>query len=410
VTVRITSLNNGLRVITDDIPGIATATLGLWVDVGTRYESPELNGISHFLEHMAFKGTTTRSAKQIAEEIENVGGHLNAYTSRENTAYNARVLEANVPLALEIIADIIQNSTFDEGELAREREVILQEIGQAFDTPDDIIFDYFQETAFPQHSLGRPILGRPEIIHKISRKDLKDYMEREYTAPRMVFAATGAVNHEQIVDLCQKHFTRVATHSTPTFEKAAYQGGTFYEKRNLEQVHILIGFESCPYDDPDFYPLSVFSSLLGGGMSSRLFQEVREKRGLVYSIYSFNTTFRDTGVFGIYAGTGEVLIQELLPTIKQVLKDFPKTLEDQELARSKAQLKAGILMSLESTSGRCEQLAQQMMIYKRHIPPQEIIEKINAVTRDDIIKATSKVMTTPTTFAALGPGGEITWE
>ncbi|OJW51444.1 MAG: peptidase M16 [Alphaproteobacteria bacterium 41-28] len=410
MTVRITSLNNGLRVITDDIPGIATATLGLWVDVGTRYESPELNGISHFLEHMAFKGTTTRSAKQIAEEIENVGGHLNAYTSRENTAYNARVLEANVPLALEIIADIIQNSTFEEDELAREREVILQEIGQAFDTPDDIIFDYFQETAFPHHSLGRPILGRPEIIHKISRKDLKDYMEREYTAPRMVFAATGAVNHEQIVDLCQKHFTRVATHSTPTFEKAAYQGGTFYEKRNLEQVHILIGFESCPYDDPNFYPLSVFSSLLGGGMSSRLFQEVREKRGLVYSIYSFNTTFRDTGLFGIYAGTGEVLIQELLPTIKQVLKDFPETLEDQELARSKAQLKAGILMSLESTSGRCEQLAQQMMIYKRHIPPHEIIEKINAVTRDDIIRATSKVMTRPTTFAALGPGGEITWE
>jgi predicted Zn-dependent peptidase len=410
VTVRITSLNNGLRIITDDIPGIATATLGLWVEVGTRYESPEINGISHFLEHMAFKGTTTRSAKQIAEEIEDVGGSLNAYTSRENTAYTARVLEANVPLALEIIADIIQNSTFEEEELARERDVILQEIGQAFDTPDDIIFDYFQETAFPQNPLGRPILGRPEIIHKISQTDLKDYIGQEYTAQRMVFAATGAVNHDQIVDLCQKHFTRLPIHPTHPFEKAAYHGGTFYEKRNLEQVHILVGFESCPYEDPDFYPLSVFSSLLGGGMSSRLFQEVREKRGLVYSIYSFNTAFRDTGLFGIYAGTGEFLVQDLLPTIKQVLKDFPKTLVDKELSRSKAQLKAGILMSLENTSARCEQLAQQMMIYKRHIPPQEIIEKINAVTRDDIIRAANKVMATPPTFATLGPGGEITWE
>jgi len=410
VTVRLTTLNNGLRIITDDMPGVATATLGLWVEVGTRYESPEINGISHFLEHMAFKGTTTRSAKQIAEEIENVGGHLNAYTSRENTAYTARVLEANVPLALEIIADIIQNSTFDEEELARERDVILQEIGQAFDTPDDIIFDYFQETAFPKNPLGRPILGRPEIIHKISRKDLKEYIEREYTASRMVFAATGAVNHDQIVDLCQKQFTRVPTHPTSNFEKADYKGGTFFERRNLEQVHILIGFESCPYDDPDFYPLSVFSSLLGGGMSSRLFQEVREKRGLVYTIYSFNTPFRDAGLFGIYAGTGEGQVHELLPTVREVLKDFPNTLDENELTRSKAQLKAGILMSLESTSGRCEQLAQQMMIYKRHIPPQEIIDRINAVTREDIIRATSKVLSTPSTFAALGPGREISWD
>lgn len=410
MTVHITSLNNGLRIITDDIPGIATATLGLWVEVGTRYESPEINGISHFLEHMAFKGTTTRSAKQIVEEIENVGGHLNAYTSRENTAYHARVLEADVPLSLEIIADIIQNSTFEAEELARERDVILQEIGQAFDTPDDIIFDYFQETAFPQHSLGRPILGRPEIIHRISQKDLKDYIEREYTASRMIFAATGAVNHDQIVELCQKNFTRLPTHPTNDFEKAVYRGGQFFEKRNLEQVHLVVGFESCPYSDPDFYPLAVFSSLLGGGMSSRLFQEIREKRGLVYTIYSFTTAFRDVGLFGIYAGTGERQISELLPTIKKVLEDFPKTLEEKELNRSKAQLKAGILMSLESTSGRCEQLAQQMMIYKRHIPPHEIIEKINAVTQEDIIRATHKVMATPSTFTAVGPGKEITWE
>ncbi len=410
MTVRLTTLDNGLRVITDDLPGIATATLGLWVEVGTRNEPPEINGVSHFLEHMAFKGTSRRSAKQIAEEIESVGGHLNAYTSRENTAYHARILEADVPLALDIIADIIQNSTFEEDEIARERDVILQEIGQAFDTPDDVIFDHFQKTAFPNHPLGRPILGPPEIIRHMSRNQLKGYMEKEYTASRMVFAATGGVNHDQIVELCQKQFAQLATHPTENFIKASYKGGQLFEKRDLEQIHLLLGFESCPYGDLDYYPLAVFSSLLGGGMSSRLFQEVREKRGLVYSVYSFNTAFRDAGIFGIYAGTGVGQVTELLPTIKKVLKEFPKTLDDKEINRSKSQLKAGLLMALESTSARCEQLAQQLMIYKRHIPPYEIIEKVNAVTRKDIIEATERLLSKTPTFTALGPGEEIKWE
>jgi predicted Zn-dependent peptidase len=409
VTVKTTTLENGLRIITDDIPGIATASLGLWVEVGARNEAPEVNGISHFLEHMAFKGTTTRSALQIVEEIENVGGHLNAYTSRENTAYHARVLEEDVPLAVELIADIVQNSTFEPAEIDRERNVILQEIGQALDTPDDIIFDYFQETAFPQHPLGRPILGRPEIIQGISQKDLQSYMGREYVASRMVFSAAGAVNHERIVELCQKYFDRLPQHAVEDYTKATYSGGHFYEKKDLEQVHLLIGFESCPYGHPDYYPLSVYSCLLGGGMSSRLFQEVREKRGLVYSISSFNSMFRDTGIFCIYAGTGEAKVQELLPTIKRVLEDFPKTLNDQEINRSKAQLKAGLLMALEKPSTRCEQLAQHLMIYKRHIPYQEIIEKVNAITQDDLVSISNRLLKRKTTFAALGPGEEHRW-
>src|SRR3990167_1654439 len=321
MTVRITTLENGLRVITDNIPGVATATLGLWVQVGARYEPAALNGISHFLEHMAFKGTATRTAKQIAEEIENVGGHLNAYTSRENTAYHARVLAADVPLALELIADIIQNSTFEEQEVARERNVILQEIGQTLDTPDDIIFDYFQEIAFPNQPLGRSILGKPAIVEKISGDDLRNYINQEYTASRMVFAAAGAVTHDQIVDLCQKHFVKLPTHPTKDYEKAMYKGGNFFEKKELEQVHLLVGFESCPYGHPAYFPFAVFSNLLGGGMSSRLFQEVREKRGLVYSISCFNSVFRDTGIFGIYAGTSEEKVSELIPVTKGVLQD-----------------------------------------------------------------------------------------
>ncbi|MBA3814250.1 MAG: insulinase family protein [Alphaproteobacteria bacterium] len=409
MTVQITTLKSGLRVITDDIPGIATATLGLWVQVGARYEPASINGISHFLEHMAFKGTTTRSAKQIAEEIENVGGHLNAYTSREATAYHARVLAEDVPLAVELIADIIQNSTFEEEEIARERDVILQEIGQSFDTPDDIIFDYFQETAFPDQPLGRPILGPPEIIRKITRNDLNEYMKREYSASRMIFAAAGGVNHDKIVELCEKNFTRLSSPATENFKKAFYQGGHFFEKRKLEQVHLVLGFESCPANHPDHYALAVFSSLLGGGMSSRLFQEVREKRGLVYSIYSFKSAFQDSGIFAIYAGTGEQQVDELLPTLKNILKDFPNTLEDKEIERSKAQLKAGTLMSLESTSARCERLAQHLMTYNRSIPPQEVIKKVNAVTRKDIIRVASQLISTPPTFAALGPGKEIGW-
>lgn len=409
MTIYTTTLENGLRIITDNIPGVATATLGLWVQVGSRYEPAEVNGISHFLEHMAFKGTSTRSAKQIAEEIENVGGHLNAYTSRENTAYHARVLQNDVPLAVELIADIIQNSTFEEEEVSRERDVILQEIGQSFDTPDDIIFDYFQETAFPNHPLGRPILGPSEIVSKITRNDLKTYMKREYSASRMVFAAAGAVDHEAMVHLCQEQFTHLSSHPTENFKEAFYQGGQFYGQRKLEQVHLVLGFESCPADHPDHYPLAVFASLLGGGMSSRLFQEVREKRGLVYSIYSFKSAFQDSGLFAIYAGTGEHQVDELLPTIKGVLTDFPNTVEDKEIERSKAQLKAGTLMSLESTSTRCEKLAQHLMIYGRSIPPEEIIQKVDAVSREDIIRVATELIAKTPTFAALGPGKEIGW-
>lgn len=409
MTVRTTTLENGLRIITDDLPGVASATLGLWVEVGARHEPVDLNGISHFLEHMAFKGTTTRTAKQIAEEIENVGGQLNAYTSRENTAYHARVLKDDVPLALELIADIIQNPIFAPEEVARERNVILQEIGQTQDTPDDIIFDYFQNTAFPNQALGRSILGPPEIVERITDTDLKTYMHRNYTASRMVFAAAGGVSHDQIVNLCATHFTKLEQHTSDPYEHATYQGGRFSEEKDLEQVHLVVGFESCPYGHPDYFTFAVLSNLLGGGMSSRLFQEVREKRGLVYTISSFNSIFRDAGIFGIYAGTSAAKLDELIPTIQHVLRDFPKTLEEKEINRSRAQFKAELLMALERTSVRCEQLAQHMLIYKRPIPYQEIIDKIHAVTRDDLVSLCNSLQDRRVTCASIGPCSSINW-
>ena len=303
--IRISTLANGLRVATDPMDSVETASVGVWIEAGSRYETATICGVSHFLEHMVFKGTRRRDARAIAEEIEAVGGHLNAHTSREYTAFYAKVLKEDVPLAVDIIADILQDATLDDGELGRERTVILQEIMQAQDTPDDIIFDRFQETAFPEQALGRPVLGSPELISAMTREVLASYMRVHYGAPRMVLAAAGRVDHDELVALAEATFDRLPATIEGLREPARYQGGDFREERDLEQVHLVLGFQGVGYRDPDFYPVSVLSTLLGGGMSSRLFQEAREKRGLVYSIYTFPTSYTDSGVFGIYAGTGE---------------------------------------------------------------------------------------------------------
>lgn len=404
MSLQLTTLSNGLRVVTEKLEGIQTAALGLWVGAGSRVESVEKNGIAHFLEHMAFKGTAHRTALQIAEEIENVGGHLNAYTSRENTAYYARVLGQDTSLALDIIADILNNSTFLETEIARERDVILQEIGQAYDTPDDIIFDYFQETAFPHQAMGRPVLGTPETVSAITQDDLKAHIKTHYSTKNSVFVATGDVDHARIVAECEAAFSEFPTHEVPSFDDVLYKGGTRTEFRpELEQVHLVLGFEGISYGHPDYYSYALISSLLGGGMSSRLFQEVREKRGLVYTVYSFFSPFVDSGIFGIYAGTGPHQVPELRPVIDDVLEAFPKDITQRELDRSKAQLKSGLMMALESTSGRCEQLAQQMLIYGRTLAPQEIIQKVEAVTLDQVRQAATDLFARPRTMTALGP-------
>ncbi len=315
MTVQITKFSNGLTIATDPVPQAKSAAIGIWVDVGARHEPAELNGVSHMLEHMAFKGTARRSARQIAEEIEAVGGHLNAYTSREQTAYVARILAEDVPLAVDILSDILQNSVFDETELERERAVILQEIGQALDTPDDIIFDNLQEVAYPSQALGRTILGTPERVKGFGRAHLADYMAANYRAPTMILAASGAVDHDMLVALAESKFAGLRNGRGSTHEPARYVGGDHRTERELEQVHLLLGFDGVTYDDPDFYAAQVYATLLGGGMSSRLFQEVREIRGLAYSIYAFAASYVDTGMFGVYAGTGEGEAAEIVPVI-----------------------------------------------------------------------------------------------
>jgi len=403
MNIKTTTLNNGMRVVTDSMDTVETASIGCWVDVGTRHESPDVNGVSHLLEHMAFKGTHKRSAQAIAEEIEAVGGHLNAYTSRENTAYYAKVLKEDVGLAMDIIGDILQHSTLDDDELTRERAVVLQEIHQANDTPEDVIFDQFQSTAFPNQAIGRPVLGEADLVGAMQRDTLLGYMKRHYAASRIVLSASGRVDHDQIVKMAEDTFTELPGEPADEFEPLSYVGGENRETRDLEQVQFVMGFEGLSYDDPDFYAASVFSALFGGGMSSRLFQEIREKRGLVYSVYSFNSCYADGGVFGVYAGTGKGEVSELVPVLCDEIGKAQESIGEDEIQRARSQIKASILMSLESTASRCEQRARQLLVYGRTLTTEEVVEKVEAVDRAAVLKVAKRLTSGKPTLTALGP-------
>ena len=403
MTVRVTELDGGLRVVSDTMDTVETVSVGAWVGVGTRDEAPEVNGISHLLEHMAFKGTERRNAFEIVEEIEAVGGHLNAYTTREYTAYFAKILKGDLALAIDIIADILQHSVMDKTELAREQDVIVQEIKQSYDTPDDVVFDYFQETAFPGQAIGRPVLGTAELVRGMEAETLRGYMADHYSAPQIVFTAAGNLEHDRLVDLAADAFDSLPPKTNDRREATRYVGGDFRQPRDLEQVHLLLGMEGIPFDDEDFYAASVFSTILGGGMSSRLFQEVREKRGLAYSIYSFLSSYTDGGLMGIYAGTGRDDVKTLAPLVLDEVEKIAKDVGGAEIVRARAQIKAGILMSLESTSSRCEQLARQMMVFKRPLTIEEVIAKVEAVDEDAIKQVTGRFLAGPTTLATLGP-------
>ena len=407
MTTRVTTLDNGLRIVTDSMATVETVSVGAWVDAGARHEHSGINGISHMLEHMAFKGTKRRSARDIAVEIENVGGHVNAYTSREHTAYYAKMLKNDAPLALDIIADILQHSVMDAEELERERAVILQEIHQSHDTPDDIVFDHFQETAYPDQAVGRPILGTLDLVSGFSRDTLMDYMRVNYTAPAIVVAAAGNIDHDTFATMATEAFSDLPTPSKHETEAALYTGGDFREQRDLEQVHVLLGLQGISYDDPDYHAASVYSTLLGGGMSSRLFQEIREKRGLVYSVYSFMSSFSDGGLFGIYAGTGESEVAEVLPVVCDELVKSTADINEEETERARAQLKSSILMALESTSARCEQAARQLMVYGRIIPTEETVAKVDAVDAEAVMRVARRVVESPLTVTALGPVNNI---
>ncbi len=405
--IQITKLNSGLTIITEYMDRVETVSFGAYVGVGTRHETAEENGVSHFLEHMAFKGTERRTAVEIAEAVEDVGGHINAYTSRDQTAYYVKLLADDLPLGIDLIGDILCHSTFADDEFDRERGVILQEIGQANDTPDDIVFDHFQSAAYPDQPMGWPVLGTESIIRALTPVTLKNYMHAHYAPSNMVIAAAGKLQHNRIVDLVAESFADLPKAKPSVPLKASYRGGEFRETRELDQAHLVLGFPGVGYADPDFYSGMLLSTLLGGGMSSRLFQEIREKRGLVYSIYTFTLPSRECGLFGIYAGTGEAEAAELLPVTLGELANVRRSITTAELKRARAQVKAGLLMSLESTGSRCEQLARQFHVFGRIVPVQEIVAKIDAVTEQEVIDVANRLFAGVPTLAALGPIGRV---
>ncbi len=407
MTVQIEKLENGFRIATEHMPGLQSASIGVWVDAGGRHERPEQNGIAHFLEHMAFKGTSKRSALDIAEAIEEVGGYINAYTSREVTAYYVRLLNDNIPLAVDILADILQNSIFDKREIEVERNVILQEIGQSLDTPDDIIFDWLQETAYPDQPMGRTILGPVEKVQKFGRPDLFNFVSENYSPDRLILAAAGGVNHEQIVSLAKEYFGSLKLNKT-RFPSALtnFHGGEFRKEKKLEQAHMALAFDGPSYIDDAIYAAQIYSVALGGGMSSRLFQEIREKRGLCYSIFAQSVAYRDGGSTLIYAGTSEEKLKELSELTFDELKKTADNFSQSELDRARAQMKAGLLMGLESASSRAERLARMISIWDRVPSLEETVQKIDSIGLNDMrCYAEQIAVSTKTAMALYGPVG-----
>lgn len=379
MSARLTTLPNGLRIVTEHMPGLQSASVGLWVTAGGRHERVEQNGIAHFLEHMAFKGTPRRTALQIAEAIEDVGGYINAYTSKEMTAYYARVLSGDVGLALDVISDIVLNPVFHEADIETERHVILQEIGQTLDTPDDIIFDWLQEASYPDQPFGRTILGPEERVAGFGAGDLRRFVSEHYGPDHMILSAAGGVDHDAIVAQAEGIFAGVKPVGNGAFDRARFAGTERREVKDLEQAHFALSLEAPGYRDEAVHAAQVYAMAMGGGMSSRLFQKIREERGLCYSIFAQSAAYEDTGSITVYAGTSGDEVADLSDLTLAELKRSAEDMTEAEVARARAQLKAGMLMGLESPSSRAERLARLLSIWGRVPEVAEAVAKIDAV-------------------------------
>jgi predicted Zn-dependent peptidase len=401
--IDITRLPNGLTVATEQMPEIATATLGVWVGTGSRHEMAHEHGLSHLIEHMAFKGTARRSARQIAEDIENVGGDINAATSVEHTSYTARVLGENIDVALDVLGDILINSAFDAAELAREKSVILQEYAAVEDTPDDLIYDAFMEVAYAGQPIGRPILGTPDTIKSFDEATIRAFMAREYAPGKMVLAAAGDVDHGRIVETAERLFGGMPSVAAHEPESGLYSGGERRISRKLEQATLVLGLPGLSFKDPDYYATHLFTHILGGGLTSRLWHEVRENRGLAYSIDAFHWPFSDTGLFGIGAGTAGSDVRELMDVTLECTRQATADISEIEMVRAKAQMKVALLTALETPGGRIERIARQLLSWGRIVPSDEIVLKVDALTVDQVQEAGRRLLCGDPTLAAIGP-------
>jgi predicted Zn-dependent peptidase len=397
-----TTLPNGLTILTVPMPGVETAAIGLHLDVGSRHEPARVNGVAHMIEHMVFKGTQRRSAKRIAEEIEDVGGQLNAYTARDTTVFHARVLADDVPLAVDMISDLVCAPVLDAAELEKEREVVRQELGEARDTPDDIIHDHLQAVAYAGQPIGRSVLGEEASIAAIGADDLRGWLERHYTGGAAVLVGAGKVEHGALVDLAGKHLGDLPGGQREAAEPARFTGGTHAQGRKLEQAHLTMGWAGPAHGDPDHMAVQLFTCAVGGGMSSRLFQELREERGLAYSVWANHQPFTDTGLFSVYLATAPKHARDAQALTHDVLAATAAGLEEAELARAKAQLKAGLLMNLESSAGWADYAARQFLVHRRVRAPADIVAKMEAVTLEQVRDAAARMLARALASATIG--------
>jgi predicted Zn-dependent peptidase len=402
MTYQLTTLKSGLRVASEFLPGVESVAVTVTAGVGARYENANENGISHLLEHMAFKGTKTRTARDIAEAFDNIGGQLNAYTSMELTVYYAKVLKEDVRFAVDVLGDIMQNSIFAEDELAREKDVVVQEIGMHFDTPDDLIMDYFDEKAFPGQPLGRSILSTEEQVLSYTRDDLIRYMDTHYKPPRMVISAAGNIKHEDFVKLVEEYFDLPQASGGPIFDTAHYVGGDARITRDLEQVHLIFGLPAVSMHTPHYYTLQLYASILGGGMSSRLFQEVREKRGLAYTVYAMGSAYEDCGILSVYAATSPDKASELSGVLSDQIAAMAQKVTETELSRARNQQRAELLMARESPHTVAAWIGRHLIMYNEYRNAKTITERVNAVTTDHIRTLGETIASGKLTVTALG--------
>ena len=408
--VKKTILNNGVRIVTETVPGVHSVTIGIWIKVGARHEKKDEDGIAHFIEHMLFKGTKKYTAREIARLIDSVGGVLNAFTSKEYTCFYVKVLSQHLDLAVDLLSDIFFDSLFEQEEIEKERNVIIQEINMVKDTPDDYVQDVFNKAYFASHSLSCNILGDTETVNRFNKNELTDFFKRKYSAPeKIIISAAGNIEHFQLLNMFEKKFGRITGNGLmPENDSFVPKRNVSFHFRDLEQIHVCIGTAGLSQTDPDRHTLYILNTILGGSMSSRLFQEIRENHGLAYSVYSFSTSFYDTGMFGVYMGVVRESLNEALCILKNELNNMKDTMVDAtELCNAKEQMKGNMLLAMESTDSRMTRLARCEIYYDRYIPVEELIQNIDGVTSGDIQNlALSLFSDEYFTYTFLGPARE----
>lgn len=402
------TLPNGLRIVAEQIPYVRSVALGIWIGTGSENETPSQNGISHFMEHMMFKGTKSRTARQLAEAFDEIGGHVNAFTSKEITCYYAKVLDQHFPISLEILSDMFFESTFLEAEIQKEKKVIIEEIRMVEDTPDDLVHDLLSDASMGSHSLGYPVLGNVENVQSFTRDDLIDYRDRFYNPHNVVIALAGNLPEDYLQQLETAFSRHQGDPVTASKEKPVFTPNIKTRQKATEQTHICLGLPGLPIGDPRIYTLVLLNNVLGGNVSSRLFQEIREERGLAYSVFSYHSAHRETGLFAIYAGTAHGQENEVVECIHRTLDQLVEDgLTPNELRKAKEQLKGSLMLGLESTNNRMSRLGRNELLLGRHLSLDEIVESVEKITLDDVNRLALELFSSPMSLALISPDGKV---